>query len=78
MQERLEQMKKSAAEAVRGAGTADELLAIRHQYLGKKGELTLVLKELGKLEPEERRKTGMLANEVKTPSPRPSRPGRRR
>jgi phenylalanyl-tRNA synthetase alpha chain len=65
MRERLEAMKEAALAAAQGAGNADELLQIRHQYLGKKGELTLILKELGKLEPEERRQTGMLANEIK-------------
>ena len=65
MRERLEAMKNAALAAAETAGTAEELLQIRHQYLGKKGELTLILKELGKLEPEERRQTGMLSNEVK-------------
>ncbi|MGI6688009.1 MAG: hypothetical protein ACOX6Y_06635 [Christensenellales bacterium] len=58
-------MKIAALEAAQKAGTAEELLQVRHQYLGKKGELTLILKELGKLEAEERRQTGMLSNEVK-------------
>jgi phenylalanyl-tRNA synthetase alpha chain len=65
MRERLEAMKIAALEAAQKAGTAEELLQVRHQYLGKKGELTLILKELGKLEAEERRLTGMLSNEVK-------------
>jgi phenylalanyl-tRNA synthetase alpha chain len=65
MRERLEAMKIAALEAAQKAGTAEELLQVRHQYLGKKGELTLILKELGKLEAEERRQTGMLSNEVK-------------
>ncbi len=65
MRERLENMKHEALEKAQAAGTAEALLDIRHQYLGKKGAITLVLKELGRLEPEERRQTGMLANEVK-------------
>ncbi len=65
MRERLEAMKNAALGAVQGAGTAEELLQIRHQYLGKKGDLTLILKELGKLPPDERRQVGMLSNEVK-------------
>ncbi|NLZ70340.1 MAG: phenylalanine--tRNA ligase subunit alpha [Clostridiaceae bacterium] len=65
MRERLETMKIAALEAARNAGTAEELQQIRHQYLGRKGELTLILKELGKLEAEKRRQIGMLSNEVK-------------
>ncbi len=65
MRERLEAMKNAALSAAQGAGTAEELLQVRHQYLGKKGELTLILKELGKLGPEERRQAGMLSNQVK-------------
>ena len=65
MRERLESLKREAVLRAGAAGTAEELLDIRHQYLGKKGAITLVLKELGRLDPEERRQTGMLANEVK-------------
>ena len=55
MRERLEVMKIVALEAARKANTAEELQQVRHQYLGRKGELTLILKELGKLETETRR-----------------------
>lgn len=65
MQERLKAMEISALNAIADAGTAAVLHAARQQYLGKKGELTLVLKELGRLEEEERRVTGSLANEIK-------------
>ncbi len=65
MRERLENMKNNALEQIRAAGSTDALLAIRHQFLGKKGELTQILKELGRLDPEERRQTGMLSNQVK-------------
>ena len=65
MQERLKAMEISALNAIADAGTAAVLHAARQQYLGKKGELTLVLKELGRLEEEERRVTGRLANEIK-------------
>ena len=65
MRERLENMKNNALEQIQAAGSTDALLAIRHQFLGKKGALTQILKELGRLDPEERRQTGMLSNQVK-------------
>lgn len=49
-------------------GEAQDLRAlddVRVAYLGKKGELTGLLKGLGKLEPEERPKAGALINEAK-------------
>ena len=47
------------------AQSAAELDGLRVQYLGKKGELTAVLKMMGKLSPEERPAMGQLANEVR-------------
>ena len=52
----------SAFESVRDAAALDEL---RVRYLGKKGELTAVLKQMGKLTAEERPAMGQLANEVR-------------
>ena len=52
----------SAFEDVKDAAALDEL---RVKYLGKKGELTAVLKQMGKLTPEERPAMGALANEVR-------------
>ena len=48
------------------AQSAAELDGLRVQYLGKKGELTAVLKQMGKLSPEERPAMGQLANEVRS------------
>ena len=45
--------------------TGEELEALRIKYLGKKGELTGVLKMMGKLSAEERPAMGQLANEVR-------------
>ena len=42
-----------------------DLEALRVKYLGKKGELTAVLKQMGKLSAEERPVIGQLANEVR-------------
>ena len=54
----------SAFESVRDAAALDEL---RVRYLGKKGELTAVLKQMGRLSAEERPAMGALANEVRAP-----------
>ena len=65
MKEQLEAMRKQALEAVAGTQAGSELEAVRVQYLGKKGALTAVLKQMGKLSPEERPVMGQLANEVR-------------
>ena len=52
----------SAFESVKDAAALDEL---RVKYLGKKGELTAVLKQMGKLDSQERPAMGQLANEVR-------------
>ena len=65
MKETLEQIRREALEAMEGAQNAQELDALRVKYLGKKGELTAVLKQMGKLSAEERPVMGQLANEVR-------------
>ena len=63
--EQLEQIRAQAEAAMEQAATLQELDAVRVKYLGKKGELTAVLKTMGKLSPEERPKVGQMANEVR-------------
>ena len=65
MKEQLEAIRKQALEAVAGTQAGSELEAVRVQYLGKKGALTAVLKQMGKLSPGERPVMGQLANEVR-------------
>ena len=65
MKEQLEAIRKQALEAVAGTQASADLEAVRVQYLGKKGELTAVLKQMGKLSPEERPVMGQMANEVR-------------
>ena len=65
MKEQLEAIRKQALEAVAGTQSTADLEAVRVQYLGKKGELTAVLKQMGKLSPEERPVMGQMANEVR-------------
>lgn len=56
---------KVAVSAVEAAIDAASLDAVRVQYLGKKGELTGLLKELGKLPAEERPAAGAEINKIK-------------
>ena len=65
MKEQLEAIRKSALDAVAETRTAADLEAVRVRYLGKKGELTAVLKQMGKLSAEERPVMGQLANDVR-------------
>ena len=65
MKEKLEQIKASVEEALKSANAMDALENIRIRYMGKKGELTAVLKGMGKLSAEERPKIGALANEIR-------------
>lgn len=66
MKEMLESIAREAKASLELASTKQELENIRVKYLGKKGELTAVLKQMGKLSPEERPVMGQLANEVRS------------
>ena len=65
MKEQLAKIRTEALAAFEAAGDSAALDALRVQYLGKKGELTAVLKQMGKLSAEERPAMGQLANEVR-------------
>jgi phenylalanyl-tRNA synthetase alpha chain len=65
MQERLQSIISQAQEAIAEVSELAKLDEIRVQYLGKKGELTEMMKTLGKLSPEERPKAGQVINEAK-------------
>lgn len=65
MQEQLQTIISKAQEAVSGVTDLAKLDDIRVQYLGKKGELTDMMKMLGKLSNEERPKAGQIINEAK-------------
>ncbi len=65
MKEQLEKIKASAFEALEQAKESSDLEALRVKLLGKKGELTAVLKTMGKLSAEERPVMGQLANSVR-------------
>ena len=65
MKEQLEQIKQNALAALDAADSIGVLEELRIKLLGKKGELTAVLKQMGKLSPEERPVMGQLANAVR-------------
>ena len=65
MKEKLEAIKISALEEIKMATTSPELENIRVKYLGKKGELTQILRGMGGLSPEERPLAGKMTNEVR-------------
>lgn len=65
MQEQISQIKEKALEAIKKAKDAKELNEMRVQYLGKKGELTVILRGMGSLTPEERPVIGSLVNQVR-------------
>ena len=65
MKEQLEKIRQEALGALDAVANAEELDALRVRFLGKKGELTAVLKMMGKLSAEERPVMGQAANEVR-------------
>jgi len=65
MREQLEKIKQQALTALAEAETPAALEELRVKLLGKKGELTAVLKQMGKLSPEERPVMGQIANAVR-------------
>ena len=65
MREQLEKIKTEALERIAGADGLDALNDIRVAYLGKKGELTTVLKSMKDVAPEDRPKVGQMVNEVR-------------
>ena len=66
MKEQLKAISGAAADAFRRADKLEKLEELRVRFLGKKGELTAVMKGMGKLSPEERPVIGQLANEVRS------------
>ena len=65
MKEMLEALREASRQAIDQAVDMDALEALRIRYLGKKGELTAILKQMGKLSAEERPVVGQLANQVR-------------
>ena len=65
MEQELQRIKEEALFAIKSASDEQALQDVRVKYLGKKGEVTALLKGLGKLSPEERPKMGAFVNAVR-------------
>ena len=61
----LKTLAAKAENSIEQTTTLEDLEQLRVNYLGKKGELSQILREMGKLTPEERPRLGAIANEVK-------------
>ncbi|TYP49817.1 phenylalanine--tRNA ligase subunit alpha [Thermosediminibacter litoriperuensis] len=65
MKQELINLKEEALRALETAGNLEELNDLRIKFLGKKGKLTVILRGMADLKPEERPAIGKLANEIK-------------
>lgn len=65
MRKLLQELRDASLAAISAAAGIDELENLRVKYLGKKGELTAILKQMGGLSEAERPIIGQLANEVR-------------
>ena len=65
MKERLDAIKENALSQIKATDSLDKLNDIRVAFLGKKGELTEVLKGMKEVAPEDRPKVGQIVNETR-------------
>ena len=65
MQEKLLNLQEVALKEINETSSIEAVENLRVKYLGKKGELTAILKEMGKLSKEERPVIGQVANTVR-------------
>lgn len=65
MKEQLKAIGQNADQQLEAADSLAKLEELRVAFLGKKGELTAILKQMGKLTPEERPVMGQMANKVR-------------
>ena len=61
----LEHIQEETKSQLKKVVSQEELNEIRVKFLGKKGELTAILKGMGKLNNEDRPKVGQVANEIR-------------
>lgn len=61
----LQKLKERALKSIGGVSTLEQLRNLEIQYLGRKGELTKILRTIGELSEKERGEMGNLANQVK-------------
>ena len=62
MQDQISELQSRATQAIETSSTREELEAVRVQFLGKKGELTAILRGMGALSADERPRIGQLVN----------------
>jgi phenylalanyl-tRNA synthetase alpha chain len=65
VKEKLNTLQQSALDEIKVTQSIEEVETLRVKYLGKKGEITSILKEMGKLSADERPVIGKVANEVR-------------
>jgi phenylalanyl-tRNA synthetase alpha chain len=65
LEAQLEALRHESADAIASADSLELLEELRVNYLGKKGQLSVILGSMGKLPPEEKPKIGAIANTVK-------------
>ena len=65
MKDKLQNIKDEAIRAIEAADVPEKLNDVRVKFLGKKGELTAVLKGMKDVAPEDRPKVGQLVNETR-------------
>ncbi len=65
MEKQLEALKQSFCEELDQVHRAEDIEPMRVKYLGRKGALTSILRQMGSLGPEERPRIGALSNKLK-------------
>ena len=65
MKELMQKLREASIRAILESENVETLEALRVKYLGKKGELTGILRQMGKLSAEERPAMGQLANQLR-------------
>ncbi|MDA8161707.1 MAG: phenylalanine--tRNA ligase subunit alpha [Desulfobacteraceae bacterium] len=65
MIDRLKEIRERALSAIEAVSTSEDIDKIRTDFLGRKGALTMLLRGLGAIPPDERPKAGQLANAIK-------------
>ena len=66
MKELMQSLREASIKAISESDSPESIEALRVKYLGKKGELTGILRQMGKLSPEERPVMGRLANQLRS------------
>ena len=65
MKELMQSLREASIKAINESDNPESIEALRVKYLGKKGELTAILRQMGELTPEERPVMGQLANQLR-------------